>query len=176
MTWRAPEVEDTRPDLDMTLDERATLLDWLELYRATVPLKVAGLTGEELCRASVPGSSLSLLGVVRHLAEVERYWCTDILLGQETPDLYSTRDAPEACFDAATAEGAEGDLRTFAVEVKRSRRHITAVPDLGTIGQGLRHGEPVSLRWIVSHLVEEYARHLGHMDMLRGAIDGRTGY
>lgn len=176
MTWTAPEVEDDRPELDMTADERSTLRDWLELYRSTVHLKVAGLTGEQLCAQPVPGSTLSLLGLVRHLTEVERYWLTDVLLGEDSGDIYSHRGAPEGDFELATPEGAPADLETYAVEVEQARRHEAAVGSVEDLAKGERRGRPVSLRWILSHLVEEYARHLGHMDMIRGAIDGRTGY
>ena len=176
MTWTAPEVEDDRPELDMTADERTTLREWLEMYRATVPLKVAGLTGEQLCAQPVPGSTLSLLGVVRHLTEVERYWLTDVLLGEDSPDIYSHREAPEGDFELATPEGAPADLERYATEVEQARRHEAAAGSVEDPAKGLRHGQPVSLRWILTHLLEEYARHLGHMDMLRGAIDGRTGY
>lgn len=175
-TWRAPEAEDTRTDLPMTAGERETLESWVEMYRATVPLKVAGLTGEELCRRSVPPSTLSLLGVVRHLTEVERYWYTDVVRGQDSPDVYSHRGSPEGDFDDGTPESAPDDLATYAREVEQARRHAAAVSDLDAPVAGLRHGRPVTLRWIHVHLVEEYARHLGHMDLLREAVDGRTGY
>ena len=176
MTWTAPEVEDDRPELDMTADERTTLRDWLEMYRATVPLKVAGLTGEQLCAQPVPGSTLSLLGVVRHLTEVERYWLTDVLLGEDSPDIYSHREAPDGDFELATPDGAAADLERYGVEVAQARRHEASFASVDDLAKGHRRGQPVSLRWILSHLVEEYARHLGHMDLLRGAIDGRTGY
>lgn len=175
-TWTAPEVEDTRADLPMTTDERETLESWVEMYRETVPLKVAGLTGEQLCRRSVPPSTLSLLGVVRHLTEVERYWYTDVVRGEDSPDIYSHEGSPEGDLDDATPESAEADLATYAVEVEQARRHAAEVTDLAAPVLGRRHGRPVSLRWIHVHVVEEYARHLGHMDLLREAVDGRTGY
>ena len=176
MTWTAPEVADERPDLDMTADELPGLLEWLEMYRATVPLKVAGLTGEELCRQPVPGSTLSLLGVVRHLTEVERYWLTDVLLDDNSPDIYSHREAPEGDFELGTPQSAPADLERFEDEVAQARRHLAGVGSVDELAKGLRHGKPVNVRWILVHLIEEYARHLGHMDMLRGAVDGRLGY
>lgn len=178
-TWRAPEVPDERPDfateVAMTAGERQTLEDWLELYRATVPLKVAGLTGEELCRRAVPPSDLSLLGLVRHLTEVERSWYTDVLTAWDSPDIYTTRERPEADLEP-TPEEAEADLARYAAEVAQARRHAAAAPTLDDLAAGRRHGRPVSLRWIHTHVLEEYARHLGHMDLLREATDGRTGY
>ena len=125
---------------------------------------------------AIGGSGLSLLGVVRHLTEVERYWLTDVLLGEDSPDIYSHREAPDGDFELATPDGAPADLERYGVEVAQARRHEASVGSVDDLAKGDRRGQPVSLRWILSHLVEEYARHLGHMDLLRGAIDGRTGY
>jgi hypothetical protein len=124
--------------------------------------------------AAVPTSSLTLLGLVRHLAEVERWWFRR-QFGQdgELGDLYCTEEYADGDFDLATAEGAEADFATFAEEVEASRRTCA--------GRSLDEefpqprGNKMTLRWVYLHMIEEYARHNGHADMLREAIDGATG-
>ncbi|AKT52081.1 DinB family protein [Arsenicicoccus sp. oral taxon 190] len=171
-----PERADERVDPPKLADERESLDSWLELYRETVLHKVAGLDGEQLARRSVPPSSLSLLGVIRHLTEVEEYWLGVVLLGDDVPDRYCTPDRPEADFEDGTAASAEGDVAAYVAQLEVSRSAQASWSDLDGPVRGLRRGEQVNLRWILVHLIEEYARHLGHMDLLREAIDGRTGY
>lgn len=168
--------EDTRPMGPMVASERDTLERWLETYRETVLLKVAGLSAEQLCRRSVPPSTLSLMGVVRHLTEVEAYWIREVALAEDVPDMYSTRENPDGDLEGAAPATAAADLAAYRAEVDRCRAAAAALQDLEDPVAGLRRGEPVNLRWILTHLIEEYARHLGHMDLLREAIDGRTGY
>jgi uncharacterized damage-inducible protein DinB len=172
-----PEHEDTRTDGPMTGGERAVLDHWLELYRDTVLLKIAGLAAEQLASRPVPPSSLSLLGVVRHLTEVEAYWLREVLLDeQDLADHYCTEASPDGDFADAGAATAEADVAAYRAELGTSRRNAAAWTDLDVAVRGRRRGKPVNLRWILTHLVEEYARHLGHMDLLREAVDGRTGY
>ena len=171
------ECEDTRTNGPMTGSERAVLGHWLDLYRDTVLLKIAGLDAEQLTRRAVPPSSLSLLGVVRHLTEVEAYWLREVLLDeQDAPSYYCTPLSPDGDFDDIDPATAEVDVATYEAELVTTRGNATAWTDLSVPVRGLRKGERVNLRWILVHLVEEYARHLGHMDLLREAIDGRTGY
>lgn len=171
------EYDDTRSDGPMTGDERAVLDHWVDLYRNTVLLKIAGLDAEQLARRSVPPSSLSLLGVVRHLTEVEAYWLREVLLDDEdVPDYYCSPASPDGDFDDASAETAVAAVAAYRDELVTTRSNAAAWRDLDTPVRGLRRGMPVNLRWILTHLVEEYARHLGHMDLLREAVDGRTGY
>ena len=175
-------VPDTAPDPRPALTpaflggERDTLEGWLEVYRASVFVKIAGLTAEQLAQRSVPPSTMSPLGLVRHLTEVERYWLTDVALGQDSPDLYSSREDPDGDFTQATAATAHEDVTAYRLEIATAREHLARLKDLDAPVAGTRRGQPVNLRWILSHLVEEYARHLGHLDLLREAIDGRTGY
>ena len=175
-------VPDTEPDPRPALTpaflggERDTLEGWLEGYRASVFVKIAGLTAEQLAQRSVPPSTMSPLGLVRHLTEVERYWLTDVALGQDSPDLYSSREDPGGDFTQATAATAHEDVTAYRLEIATAREHLARLKDLDAPVAGTRRGQPVNLRWILSHLVEEYARHLGHLDLLREAIDGRTGY
>jgi uncharacterized damage-inducible protein DinB len=171
------ELEDNRGDGPMTGAERAVLDHWLELYRDTVLLKIAGLDAEQLCRRSVPPSNLSLIGVVRHLTEVEAYWLRVVLLDeQDVPDYYCTPASPYGDFDDVSPTTAAADVAAYRAEVTRTRALADGWTDLGTPARGLRRGKPVNLRWILVHLIEEYARHLGQMDLLREAVDGRTGY
>lgn len=171
------EFEDTRSDGPMTGAEREVLDHWLDLYRESVLLKIAGLDAEQLCRRAVPPSTMSLVGIVRHLTEVEAYWVREVLLGDpDVPDYYCTRESPDGDFDDTTIAAVEHDVAAYREEVERTRALAAEWTDLDVPGRGLRRGNQVNLRWILTHLIEEYARHLGHMDLLREAIDGRTGY
>ncbi len=167
---------DTRSDGPMLGDEREVLEHWLDLYRETVFLKVAGLSGEQLARRAVPPSTLSLAGLVRHLTEVEAYWLRAVLHGEKVPQHWSTKGEPDRDVDGATADNAAAAIEAYERELVRARTALAGWADLDGPVVGLRHGKEVNLRWILTHLVEEYARHLGHMDLLREAVDGRTGY
>jgi uncharacterized damage-inducible protein DinB len=168
--------EDTRTDGPMTGGERAVLDHWLDLYRDTALLKLAGLDAEQLTRRSVPPSSMSLIGIVRHLTEVEAYWLRVVLLDeQDVPDYYCTA-SQDGDFDDIDPATAAADVAAYQAEVVTTRANATAWTDLAVPVRGLGKRQQVNLRWILTHLIEEYARHLGHMDLLREAIDGRTGY
>ena len=169
--------EDTRNDGPMTGGERAVLDHWLDLYRDTALLKIAGLDVEQLTRRAVPPSSMSLIGLVRHLTEVEAYWLRVVLLNERgVPDYYCTPARQDGDFDDIDPATAAADVAAYQAELVTTRANATAWNDLAVPVRGLRKGKQVNLRWILTHLVEEYARHLGHMDLLREAIDGRTGY
>lgn len=171
-----PDPPDTRPDQAFLAGDRENLEWWVELYRQTLPLKVGGLTGEQLAQRAVPPSTLSLAGIVRHLTEVELYWCGEVVAGAEVPDVYSTPASPEGDFLDAEAATAVQDVAAFSDAVERARAWCAGVTDLDAPVAGTRHGNPVNLRWVYAHLIEEYARHLGHADLLREVVDGRTGY
>ena len=169
--------EDTRTDGPMTGGERAVLDHWLDLYRDTALLKLAGLDAEQLTRRAVPPSSMSLIGIVRHLTEVEAYWLRVVLLDeQDVPDYYCTPASQDGDFDDIDPATAAADVAAYQAELVTTRAKATAWTDLAVPVRGLRKRQQVNLRWILTHLIEEYARHLGHMDLLREAIDGRTGY
>ncbi|GHJ46815.1 mini-circle uncharacterized 19.1 kDa protein [Catellatospora sp. TT07R-123] len=171
MTWTAPPT--TRPDLPTTGDERTILEGYLDWHRATVLLKCAGLTGGQLCRAAVPPSPLTLLGLVRHLADVERIWFRVRFAGQQVPKLYQHADgAPGASFDLADPAHAERDLDRLVQEWQECRDAVAGADLSDEVELG---GKPVSLRWIYVHMIEEYARHNGHADLLREGVDGTTG-
>ncbi len=145
---------------------------WLDFHRATLLIKCDGLSAEDLVRHSVEPSTMSLLGLVRHMAQVERGWFRACLAGEDTEPLYSREDAEDADFDETDPRRAADDLATYRAEVELCREVAGrfALDDCG-----MRHGQQVSLRWIYLHMIEEYARHNGHADLLRQRIDGATG-
>ena len=147
------------------------------LYRDTALLKLAGLDVEQLARRAVPPSSMSLIGIVRHLTEVEAYWLRVVLFDeQDVPDYYCTPASQDGDFDDIDPATAAADVAAYQAEVVTTRANAAACTDLAIPVRGLRKGQQANLRWILTHLIEEYARHLGHMDLLREAIDRRTGY
>jgi len=156
-------------------DERATLTEFLRCQRLTLQIKCDGLTPEELARRAVEPSTMSLLGLVRHMAEVERGWFRRRFAGQDVPKLYQTIAEPDADFDGAVADQAVVDeaWAAWREEVAFAER-FTRDTDLDFVGRA-GDGTPISLRELLVHMVEEYARHNGHADLLRERIDGRLG-
>jgi uncharacterized damage-inducible protein DinB len=154
--------------------ERESLDTWLDYHRATLLHKCRGLTGDQLAERAVAPSSLSLLGLVRHMAYVERVWFRHRFGGQDgLGDLFCSEEFPDGDFDLAEAAGAEADFATFATECALARQ-AAAGRSLDETFAG-RRGGPVDLRWVYVHMIEEYARHNGHADILREQIDGVTG-
>lgn len=165
-----------RLDPPFVADERSMLEAWLDFHRATLLSKCEGLDDVQLRTRSVPPSSLSLLGLVRHLAEVERNWFRRVLLDEDAPPLYYSDENEDGDFDDVAGANAVADLATLRAEVETSRTLAAQHPDLDAIAARKRRGiHDVSLRWIYVHMIEEYARHNGHADLLRERIDGRTG-
>jgi uncharacterized damage-inducible protein DinB len=162
-----------RVDPPYVADERAMLEAWLDYHRATLAWKCEGLDDARLRQRAVPPSSLSLLGLVRHMADVERNWFRRVLGGEDVPGLYWTDDDPDGDFDNVDAADVQEAFATWRAECDHARRAAAAAPSLEATG--LRRGETVSLRWILVHMVEEYARHNGHADFLRERIDGTVG-
>ncbi len=168
--------ERARPGLQA--GEREMLTGWLEHHRAILLWKCEGLTDDQLRQRSVPPSTLSLLGLIRHMAEVERGWFRAVLLGEDVPDLYDRRDGPDADFNGVDDADVAADFATFEAECAAARQAVAAAPDLDVLSKerSERTGQQFSLRWILTHMIEEYARHNGHADLLRESIDGATGY
>ncbi|WP_243716324.1 DinB family protein [Actinomadura darangshiensis] len=156
-------------------DERTMLTNTLTAQRATLELKCAGL-GAESARRSVEPSTLSLLGLVRHLADVERRWFRTVLAGHDTPPRFSSDNDPDGEFDGAApdAEVIAGAWRAWREEVDFSNTYIAEAPHLDVEGHDPWRGR-VSLRWVLIHMIEEYARHNGHADLLRERLDGARG-
>jgi hypothetical protein len=156
--------------------ERAQLESWLEFHRITLLMKCDGLDDAGLRQRSVPPSSLSLLGLVRHMTEVERSWFRRILIADDAAPLYYSEDNEDGDFDDVDGADVAADLTAFRTELETCRSIAARHPDLDAIGAGKRRGvHDVSLRWIYLHMIEEYARHNGHADLLRERIDGVVG-
>jgi len=164
-----------RHDPPLVAGEREMLDAWLDYHRATLLVKCEGLTDQQLKTRSVEPSSLSLLGLVRHMTEVERNWFRRVLVAEDAKPVYYAPGNDDGDFDDVEAADVAADMQRFADEVEHCRRAAGEYPDLDTIGKGARHGREFSLRWIYVHMIEEYARHNGHADLLRERIDGRTG-
>lgn len=163
-----------RVEPDFVLPERDMLHAWLEFHRTTLLLKCEGLDEQRGKHRPVPTSRLSLHGLVRHVAEVERIWFQRVLLDRP--------DAPYIWFDPAIDDSElvplddadwNADLTAWQAECDASRR-AAAQHDLDDTG--LRRGQPCSLRWIYVHMIEEYARHNGHADLLRELVDSELGW
>lgn len=156
-------------------DERATLVEFLRFQRLTLQVKCDGLNAEQLARRAVEPSTMSLLGLVRHLADVERKWFRIRFAGQEAETRFQSAAEPDGDFDGAAPDpamvteawAAWREEIAFAEQFTRD----TPLDFAGVDGSGA----PISLRELLVHMVEEYARHNGHADLLRERIDGRIG-
>ncbi len=164
-----------RRDPPYQADERPMLESWLDYHRATLANKCAGLPDERLVERSVPPSGLSLLGLVRHMAEVERGWFRNVLADEGAPPLYYSDAAPDGDFDNVAGADVAEAFSTWQAECDHAREIARAVASLDDIGRRQRHGQDVSLRWVLVHMIEEYARHNGHADLIRERIDGAVG-
>ena len=163
-------------DAILRADERTTLAGFLRHQREILERKCAGLDATALARRAVEPSTLSLLGLVRHLADVERAWFRRVLAGQDaSPRFYSEAD-PDGDFDGAAADDAlvTEAWAAWRAEVAFAERLVAEVPDLDVTGYDPRRGS-ISVRWVLVHMIEEYARHNGHADLLRERIDGSVG-
>jgi len=169
--WTAPEY--SRVDEPFAGDERATLDGFLEWYRASLLVKCAGLTGAQLAERAVPPSNLSLLGLVRHMTDVERNWFRRRFAGERIENAYARDERPDAAFEEAAGEFAARDMARLVAEHEAARNAVAGLP-LATIFASERWGE-MSLRWCYSHMIAEYAGHCGHADLIRERIDGKTG-
>jgi uncharacterized damage-inducible protein DinB len=171
MAWTAPDV--VRVDEPFVGPERAMLDGWLDWHRATFLRKCSGLTGDQLALRSTPPSSLSLLGLIRHHTDVERSWLRRRVSGESVGPLYQRDGARDNAFDDLEPLRAESEYSVLVAEQDLCRRAVVG-HDLDDSFVSERHGE-MSLRWVLIHLIEEYARHNGHADLLRERIDGSTG-
>ena len=156
-------------------DERTTLNEFLRGQRLTLQVKCDGLDAEQLARRSVEPSTMSLLGLVRHMAEVERSWFRRRFAGADVPKRYQTDADPDGDFNGAVADPAvvEEARAAWREEIVFAEQ-FTRDHDLDFVGYD-SEGEPISLRELLVHMIEEYARHNGHADLLRERIDGRLG-
>ncbi|MFC0627777.1 DinB family protein [Kribbella deserti] len=158
-----------------TGDERGIIVDLLAAQRKTLELKCAGLS-TELAHRSVEPSTLSLLGLVRHLADLERRWFRRALAGEHAPALFSSPDHPDGDFDNVKGDPASvaEAWQAWRDEVAFADQLVAEAPHLDIEGTDSWRGQ-ISLRWVLIHMIEEYARHNGHADLLRERIDGTIG-
>ncbi|WP_216586999.1 DinB family protein [Streptomyces brasiliscabiei] len=166
--------DDRRTGPPLLGTERETLRACLDYHRATLAMKCEGLGDEELRSRSMPPSTLSLLGLVRHLAEVERAWFRRVFEDHDAPMVWSEETDFQAAYDASASTRAEA-FGAWEAEVDTSRRIERDAASLDLTGYQPRWGEAVSLRMVMTHVLLEYARHNGHADFLREGVDGTVG-
>ncbi|MFI1397923.1 DinB family protein [Streptomyces sp. NPDC020681] len=163
--------ERTTPPMDA--DERASLESWLDFYRATLAQKCDGLKDDQLREASAEPSPITLLGLVQHMAEVERNWFRRVLVQEDAPPIFGAGPgAHDGGFDLADGATYKKALPIWQAEIDRARENCAA-RELEDTSPFM--GGQVTLRWIYTHMIAEYARHCGHADLIRERIDGRTG-
>ncbi|MER6026974.1 DinB family protein [Streptomyces sp. NPDC001851] len=156
--------------------EREMLEGWLDYHRRTLAWKCEGLSDEQLRTASVPPSGLSLMGLVRHMAEVERGWFRKVLVGDDPGPIYYSDEDRDGEFHLTETDTWQEAYTTWQAEIDIARRNAAGfgLDDLSK-GKSRFTEDPFSLRWIYTHMIEEYARHNGHADLVRERIDGATG-
>jgi uncharacterized damage-inducible protein DinB len=172
--WVDPDDDPRETDVQPS-GERETLLEYLRVYRLTIRMKCDGLTPDQLATRSVPPSTMSLLGLIRHLARVEQDWFRNRAAGSGVPRLFWTPENGDLDFDAATGDEATvaSAWAAWETEVDFAERFVAEHRDLDEVYD--YPGGRIALREILVHLIEEYARHCGHADLLRECVDGRTG-
>ena len=174
--WAKPE-DDPRV-AGKPVGELATIREYLTNYRLTLGMKCEGLTPEQLAARSVPPSTLSLLGLIRHMAQVEHNWFQRSLQGhRDAPQLFWSADDHDLEFNAAVADPAmvEEAFAAWKAQIAAADEWLDGNVDLDAMVLTPRGNQETSVRDILIHMIEEYARHCGHADLLRECIDGRTG-
>ncbi len=173
--WLDPD-KDPRDTGIEVVGERATLIEYLRAYRLTLRLKCADLDAGQMALRSVPPSTMSLLGLVRHMADVERSWFRRVMAGENAPRRFSSDEDREGAWTGAVGDPAVVDhaWTAWENEVAFSEQFVDDTLDLDTLGR-MADGQSISLREILVHMIEEYARHCGHADLIRERIDGRVG-
>jgi uncharacterized damage-inducible protein DinB len=165
-----------RIDPPPAADERTMLSAWLDYERSTLQIKCDGLDADQLVRMAVPPSTLSLIGLVRHMYEVERGWFSRTMIGAETPPKYYGPGNDDGEFDDVSPDQCADDMAAWLDVCEQSRQIVAQIDSLDQECAYRRSGDEYpTLRWIMCHMIEEYARHNGHADLLREQIDGVTG-
>ncbi len=161
-------------DPRMGVDEQTTLVEFLDFYRVVLLRKIDGLTDAQARTAACPPSPLNIMGLVRHMAEVERNWFRRVFAAEDAPPIFYTDHDPDGDMFPQSADTVTGAVSALADEIGRARIIVNlATPD--ALSAAPRHDEYPSMRWILVHMIEEYSRHCGHADLIREAIDGVTG-
>ncbi|WP_326633120.1 MULTISPECIES: DinB family protein [unclassified Streptomyces] len=170
MTWTAPEAQRTPGSL--VGGERGMLTGYLGRFRSTLLQKCAGLTGEQLAERTVPPSDLTLRGLLRHMAKVERTWFRERFAGQSLDPMYDPAQGKDADFEDLDPARAADD---YARLVEECRLADAVIADASLDDTFTHDGEIFSLRLVHVHMIGEYARHIGHADLVRERLDGVTG-
>jgi hypothetical protein len=173
--WMDPADDPRFVDVEL-VDERTTLIDYLRAYRLTLRLKCADLDAGQMATRSVPPSTMSLLGLIRHMADVERSWFRRVMAGEAAPRRFSSPENPEGAWTGAVGDPAvvAEAWAAWEAEVANSEQFVVDASDLNTLGRQ-SDGKVIQLREILVHMIEEYARHCGHADLIRERVDGRVG-
>ena len=172
MTWTAPVPEPPSGDEPLVGPDRPILEAFLAQERYTLLNICAGLTAEQLAQRPAPPSNLSLLGLIRHLAKVERVWFRERAAGQSLPPMYDPAKGKDADFEDLDPALAENDYARYTQECRLATE---AAAVMGFDDTFELRGDTYSVRLIHAHMIAEYARHNGHADLLRELIDGQTG-
>jgi hypothetical protein len=165
----------TPPEPATNTDERTMLVQFLDFYRGVLEAKVDDLTDAEAREASAPPSDLTLLGLICHAAYFERFWFREMFHGEDIEPLFDFSGDPDADLHPGPQLSLPTALAMWGAEVAAARDIVNQAASLDATAAQERHGHYVNLRWILVHLIEEYARHCGHADILRQRLDGRTG-
>ncbi len=163
-----------RIDPQAAADELTTLAEFLDYYRATLIMKAEGLSDAQARLAACPPSILNLMGLVRHMADVERSWFRRTLLGEAAPPLFYSDANIDGDIEPDDDDTLADAIQALNTEISVARRNVKGL-SLDQLAAASRFDGPPSLRWIMVHMIEEYARHCGHADLLRERIDGSTG-
>ncbi|UYM06367.1 mycothiol transferase [Solicola gregarius] len=171
--WVDPE-EDPRESEGELRGERAILVDYLRSYRLTFRMKCDDLDAAQMSKRPFGPSELSLLGLLRHLTDIERHWFRRVLEGQDISRHFRSEDGTDQAFNGALADVAvvAQAWELWEAEVTHAQQLVDSVDDLATVVEG---DDPLEVREVLVHMIEEYARHCGHADLIREAIDGRVG-
>jgi hypothetical protein len=165
----------TVPEPAMNTDERTTLTQFLDFYRGVLERKLGGLSDAQAREAAAPPSELTLLGLIGHAAYLERYWFRVVFHGEDIDLIFDFTEDADADLHPGPDLTVPAAIRMWQSEVAVARDVVDQAASLDAIAARERHGAAVNLRWILVHMIEEYARHCGHADILRERIDGTTG-
>jgi uncharacterized damage-inducible protein DinB len=173
--WADPKDDPRETGVEL-LDERSTLLDYLGAQRLTLRMKCADLEASQMALRSVPPSTMSLLGLIRHMSDVERSWFRRVMAGEIAPRRFSSEEDREGAWSGAVADPTvvAQAWAAWEEEIAFAERFVADTGDLDTVGR-MSSGKTIQLREVLVHMVEEYARHCGHADLIRERIDGRVG-
>jgi len=164
-----------RIDPDFAVDERTTLVQFLDWYRAATELKSVGLSDGQAATPACEPSMLTVTGIIRHMAEVERHWFRRCYRGEDAPPIFYTEERPDGDLEVLPTTSLADSITIWRGEIAIADEVLAGVTDLASLAATPRHGNLPSMRWILVHMIEEYARHCGHLDLIRERLDGQVG-